>query len=142
YGGYAALAGVTLQHGLYRCAAAVAPVSDLSDMYWTDYRESGDNKMVQRSLQESLGKPSDFAAVSPRRQAAKADAPILLIHGKDDTVVAFKQSTAMADALRAAGKPYEFVELREEDHWLSHSATREQMLEAVLRFVNQNNPAD
>ncbi|MBW8752592.1 MAG: S9 family peptidase, partial [Sphingomonadales bacterium] len=46
YGGYAALAGVTLQHGLYRCAAAVAPVSDLSDMYWTDYRESGDNKMV------------------------------------------------------------------------------------------------
>ncbi len=33
YGGFVALAGVTLQKGLYRCAAAVAPVSDLEDMY-------------------------------------------------------------------------------------------------------------
>lgn len=29
YGGYAALAGVTVQHGLYRCAVAVAGVGDL-----------------------------------------------------------------------------------------------------------------
>jgi dipeptidyl aminopeptidase/acylaminoacyl peptidase len=40
YGGYAALAGVTLQQGLYRCAVAVAPVSDLMDMYSSDYRRA------------------------------------------------------------------------------------------------------
>lgn len=142
YGGYAALAGVTLQHGLYRCAVAVAPVSDLSDMYWTDYRESGANRMVKRSLEESVGNPSEFAAVSPRKHAAQADAPILLIHGKDDTVVPFKQSSAMADALKDAGKPYELVVLAEEDHWLSHAATRQQMLEATVRFVARYNPAD
>lgn len=142
YGGYAALAGVTLQKGLYRCAVAVAGVSDLSDMYWTDYRESGDNAMLKRNLTESLGTPSSFAAVSPRKRARDADAPILLIHGKDDTVVPYKQSTAMLDALRDAGKPGELVTLREEDHWLSRSATRLQMLEASVAFVARHNPAD
>jgi dipeptidyl aminopeptidase/acylaminoacyl peptidase len=142
YGGYAALAGVTLQQGLYRCSVAVAPVSDLRDMYWTDYRESGGNKMIKRALQESLGPPSGFAAVSPRRLAGRADAPILLIHGKDDTVVPFKQSSAMADALRAADRPHELVVLEDEDHWLSRPETRKQMLEATMRFVIQHNPPD
>ncbi len=142
YGGYAALAGVTLQNGLYRCAVAVAPVSDLQERYSTENRESGGDKMVRLSLRESLGDPSNFAEVSPRRHASQADAPILLIHGKDDTVVDFHQSAAMADALKDAGKPYELVVLREEDHWLSHAATRKQMLEATMRFVQHHNPAD
>lgn len=142
YGGYAALAGVTLQQGLYRCAVAVAPVSDLSAMYRTDLRESGGNRLLKRSLVESLGDPKTFAEVSPRRQAARADAPILLVHGRDDTVVPFDQSDAMARALRAAGKPYEMVVLREEDHWMSRAATRKQMLEAAVGFVRKNNPAE
>ena len=141
YGGYAALAGVTLQQGLYRCAVAVAPVSDLKDMYWTNYSESGRSKMLRRNYLQALGDREKFEEVSPRRHADKADAPILLIHGKDDTVVAFDQSSRMADALKSAGKPYEFVVLREEDHWLSKSATRKQMLEEAMRFVQQYNPA-
>jgi len=142
YGGYAALAGVTLQQGLYRCAVAVAPVSDLKDMYWDSYRESGRSKMVRRNYLEALGDRSRFEEVSPRRHASRADAPILLIHGKDDTVVAFDQSTRMADALKDAGKPYEFVTLTEEDHWLSKAATRQQMLEEAMRFIQEHNPAD
>jgi dipeptidyl aminopeptidase/acylaminoacyl peptidase len=142
YGGYAALAGVTLQQGIYRCAVSVAGVSDLGQMYNTDYYESGGNKMLRRNLKESLGDPSTFNAVSPRRSAARADAPIMLIHGKNDTVVGFKQSDDMAHALKDAGKPYELVVLREEDHWLSHAATRKQMLEAAMHFVQQHNPAD
>ena len=142
YGGYAALAGVTLQQGLYRCAVAVAPVSDLEDMYWAGFVESGRNKLVRRNYLEALGDRSKFAEVSPRRHAGNADAPILLIHGKDDTVVAFDQSARMADALKGAGKPYEFVTLVEEDHWLSKAATRKQMLEEAMRFVQKYNPAD
>jgi len=142
YGGYAALAGVTLQQGLYRCSVAVAPVSDLSLMYWSDYRESGRNRMLRRSLEEELGPRSTFDEVSPRRFAARADAPILLIHGKEDTVVKFEQSEKMADALKDAGKPYEMVVLDKEDHWLSRSETRKQMLAAAMAFVQKYNPAD
>jgi dipeptidyl aminopeptidase/acylaminoacyl peptidase len=142
YGGYAALAGVTLQQGLYRCAVSVAGVSDLSQMYNTETRESGNNTMLRHDLKESLGDPKTFKAVSPRRSAARADAPILLIHGRDDTVVAFEQSGSMADALRSNDKPHKFVTLKEEDHWLSRSATRKQMLAEAINFVEQHNPAN
>ncbi len=142
YGGYAALAGVTLQKGLDRCAVAVAPVSDLADFYHSEYRESGQDKMLRRNFRQSLGDPKTFDEISPRKNAARADAPILLIHGKDDIVVRFNHSTRMADALKAAGKPFELVELREEDHWLSNAATRKQMLQEAMRFVQQHNPAD
>jgi dipeptidyl aminopeptidase/acylaminoacyl peptidase len=142
YGGYAALAGVTLQHGLYRCAVSVAGVADLTLMYSTDVRESGDSKMLGKALREQLGAPKLYDEVSPRRFAARADAPVLLIHGKDDTVVGYKQSVVMADALKDAGKPYEMVTLPGEDHWLSREETRKRMLAETMRFVAKYNPAD
>ncbi|MDY7098913.1 MAG: prolyl oligopeptidase family serine peptidase, partial [Pseudomonadota bacterium] len=142
YGGYAALAGVTLQQGLYKCAVAVAPVSDIRDMYQQDYRASGRDKTTRFALRRQLGQPDSWDAVSPLLSAAKADAPILLIHGRDDTVVPYSHSTKMADKLKDAGKPYQFVTLDEEDHWLSLSETRQTMLKASVEFVQKHNPAD
>ncbi|MDB5704830.1 MAG: peptidase prolyl oligopeptidase, partial [Sphingomonas bacterium] len=142
YGGYAALAGVTLQQGLYRCAVAVAGVSDVQQMYQTDVAESGSDPSLIRGLKAEIGSGRALKDVSPIRFADRADAPILLIHGKDDTVVQYAQSSAMARALRQAGKPVEFVTLPGEDHWLSKSATRLAMLQAALAFVERNNPPD
>ena len=141
YGGYAALAGVTLQQGLYRCAVSVAGVADLGLMTRIEKRESS-SKVRERSLEEELGPRSGFREVSPRYQAARADAPILLIHGRDDTVVHYEHSLKMADALKDAGKPYEFVELKCEDHWLSLTETRKAMLKAAMAFVVKHNPPD
>lgn len=142
YGGYAALAGVTVQQGLYRCAVSVAGIGDLKRMYDTDMRESGLSNVMRKALEETLGNRSDLADVSPENFAARADAPILLIHGRDDIVVRYDQSTRMAKALEKAGKPYEFVELKAEDHWLSRAETRKQMLSAAMEFVQKHNPAD
>ncbi len=142
YGGFAALAGVTLQQGLYRCAVAVAGVSDLELMFREDFQQSGTNPMLKRSYIEELGPRSGFKDVSPRRFASQADAPILLIHGKHDTVVNFEQSEKMAEELKRAAKPYEMVVLDKEDHWLSRSETRKQMLAAAMAFVQKYNPAD
>jgi dienelactone hydrolase len=142
YGGYAALAGVTLQHGIYRCAVAVAGISDLSRMINDEVQIRREDPMLMRNLKREIGKVQDLQAVSPVHFADKVDAPVLLIHGKDDTVVKFAQSTEMADALRRAGKPVDLVTLNAEDHWLSRSETRLQMLQASLDFVIRNNPPD
>jgi len=142
YGGYAALAGVTIEQGRYRCAVAVAPVTDLFLMVDNDMRRTNRNRMLKRSLAQELGPRSNFDARSPRRQAAKADAPILLIHGRDDTVVDILQSEKMADALKDAGKPHEFIVLDGEDHWLSRAETRKAMLDASVGFVTDHNPPD
>jgi dipeptidyl aminopeptidase/acylaminoacyl peptidase len=48
----------------------------------------------------------------------------------------------MADALKHAGKSVELVALKHENHWVSRSATRRQMLEASVTFLKKNNPAD
>lgn len=142
YGGYAALAGVTLQHGIYKCSVAVAGISDVKALEDSEYWQSGNSKMLERNLLAMLGSKDNYDDISPIKHVKDTDAPILLIHGRDDTVVEWSQSSDMADALKDAGKPYEFVELKNEDHWLSRSETRNQMLAATVAFVQKYNPAD
>jgi dipeptidyl aminopeptidase/acylaminoacyl peptidase len=151
YGGYAALAGVTVQHGLYRCAASYGGLGDMHQiLYATKDRDRGSSEHyadpTMRYWQSYMGSnsPSDDSldAISPRLLAKNADAPILLIYGEKDTVVPPAQSEDMASALKRAGKPVELVELDAEDHWLSRSATRLQMLKAMVAFVQKYNPAD
>ena len=151
YGGYAALAGVTVQHGLYRCAASYGGLSDMHEiLYATKEKDRGSSEhyadATMRYWQSYMGSnsPGDDSldAISPRLLSKDADAPILLIYGEKDTVVPPEQSEDMASALKRAGKPVELVELDAEDHWLSRSATRLQMLKAMVAFVEKYNPAD
>jgi dipeptidyl aminopeptidase/acylaminoacyl peptidase len=142
YGGYAALAGASLEHGVYRCAVSVAGVSDLRSQILDSRRKGGRDAL--RYWQRFIGakdlQDPVLDAVSPAAHAAAADIPILLIHGRDDTVVTIWQSRKMADALRAAGKPVEFIELKGEDHWLSRGESRLAMLQATVDFLERNNP--
>jgi len=147
YGGYAALAGATLDLGVYRCAVSVAGPSDLKRILrWTNERSERSDNVTQRYWDRFMGVsgPSDPALerISPIEHVAAVTAPILLIHGRDDTVVPYEQSEVMASALKRAGKSVEFVTLKHEDHWLSRSATRLQMLEATVAFLRTNNPPD
>lgn len=146
YGGYAAMAGPTLDPGVYRCAVSVAGVSDLRRMVQWEADQGGQrDSPVVRYWNRFMGADRlgdrDLDAISPAAQAARADAPILLLHGRDDTVVPIEQSRFLAEALQRAGKPYEFVELTGEDHWLSRAATRRRMLAETVRFLETHNPA-
>lgn len=78
--------------------------------------------------------------ISPIDHVDAVTVPILLIHGRDDTVVPYSQSEEIAKALERAGKSAQLISLPHEDHWLSQSATREQMLEAVAGFLERNDP--
>ncbi len=147
YGGYAALAGATLQPEVYRCAVSVAGLSDLSRMLrWTNDKAGRDDSLAERYWDRFMGAsaPDDprLATISPIMHVGAVSVPILLIHGKDDTVVPYEQSEVMEKALRRAGKSVTLVTLKGEDHWLSRSATRLQMLEATVAFLRANNPPD
>lgn len=141
YGGYAALAGVTLQNGLYRCAVSVGGVTNLGRFV---HRSGGRENATQRWWRRFIGARGQddpiLDALSPLVQANVASAPVLLIHGRDDTVVPYEQSATMAEALEQAGRPVSLVALDGEDHWLSRAATRMQMLEHVFAFLHTHNP--
>ncbi|HEX7948661.1 MAG TPA: S9 family peptidase [Phenylobacterium sp.] len=142
YGGYAALAGAAMDPGVYRCAASFGGLSDLGRFVSWSRAKAGPEAF--RYWTRFMGAESDRAAVlaeiSPVAHVDKVTIPILLIHGKDDSVVPLEQSQIMADALRKAGKPVELVVEKGEDHWLSRGETRLAMLQATMAFVEKNNP--
>jgi dienelactone hydrolase len=147
YGGYAALAGVTLDPGVYRCAVSVAGISDLQRfMQWVNRRDRAGSHVSERYWDRFLGVqgPNDPAldAISPIRHIDKVNVPVMLVHGKDDTVVPFEQSEVMLKALTKANKKVELVTMKKEDHWLSRGETRLLMLQSSIAFLKANNPPD
>jgi dipeptidyl aminopeptidase/acylaminoacyl peptidase len=147
YGGYAALAGVTLDPGVYRCAVSVAGLSDLKRMLqWVAQRDSNGDHVASRYWDRYMGVqgPGDPAleAISPIKHIDNINVPVLLIHGRDDTVVPYDQSEVMLKALTKANKKVELVTLKKEDHWLSRSETRLLMLQSSMAFLKANNPPD
>ena len=147
YGGYAAMAGVSVEKGVYRCASAIAGVSDLRKMLGREASDAGGSKNTTvRYWQRFMGAKNNYDtsvdAVSPARLASNVTVPLQLIHGKDDLVVPMEQSNFMVSAMKDAGKPVEMVVLPSEDHWLSRPATRTAMLAAVVAFLEKHNPPD
>jgi dipeptidyl aminopeptidase/acylaminoacyl peptidase len=145
YGGYAAMAGLTIDHGVYRCAVSVGGVSDLRRMVNREAREGikHDNQTVRywnRFMGAERLNDRGLDDLSPAYHAAEADGPLLLIHGQDDTVVNIEQSRVMAEAMNRAGKSVRLVELTGEDHWQSRVAGRQQMLTETIQFLEANNP--
>lgn len=145
YGGYAALAGMTFDPDTYRCGVSVAGVSDVGALIDAVTRRAQSRGLSYRYLLRYTGakdwRDPLLEKISPVHHAANVKGPILLLHGRDDTVVEMKQTEAMHAALTRAGKPVQFVALTNEDHWLSRPETRLQMLTETMAFVEKHNPA-
>ena len=141
YGGYAALAGATLDTGVYTCAVDVAGISDIRQ--FLDSERPADAMYVPASyryLQRFLGDAKTLDDISPIRHVDKCNIPVLIIHGKDDTVVEFSQSANMAKALKAAGKDVTFHPYDHEDHWQTNEAARTDMYKTIIAFIEKHNP--
>lgn len=128
YGGYATLAGMTMTPELYRCGVAGAGVSDLPQMFvWMEKNQYGrdfrDDDYWVRVIGHPIRDHDKLVAASPVTLVNNIRGPLLMIHGKDDTVVPLEQSEIMLDAMKKAGKEGQLVVVGGDDHWLSKSAT-------------------
>ncbi|MGB1984521.1 MAG: alpha/beta hydrolase family protein [Porticoccaceae bacterium] len=143
YGGYSALAGGAFSPELYRCVIAIASVSDLPLLLKTQKFITGSHHWVISYWENNVGASdkNKLGLISPINAVEEFQAPVLLIHGKHDSVVPIKQSSLMYKALKRANKDVEFTELEGEDHWLSHSTTRLELLGAVDKFLDKHNPS-
>ncbi|UYY77457.1 alpha/beta hydrolase family protein [Sphingomonas sp. R1] len=137
YGGYAAFRGAQRDGKLFRCAVSFAGVSDLGRMvaYDSQFLGGGQGKDWMKA------QAPDFRAVSPLYHAEEFSTPILIVHGKKDRRVPFKQSKLMAERLAAAGKPFEFIEQPEGDHHFTRGEDRLSFLKALEAFLAKYNPA-
>ena len=146
YGGYSALAGGAFTPDLYRCVVSVNGISDLPRMLTDSKRRYGRKHLANSYLQELIGDSDEerdkLREVSPVNAAEQFKAPLLLIHGRDDTIIPLQQSQIMYRAMKKAGRDVELVVLDGEDHWLSTSETRMRALTEINRFVLKQNPPD
>lgn len=141
YGGYAALWGAAKTPGLYRCAISFAGVSDLELMLKDD---SDTNRVPYLRLlqREHVGDvklhKQKFEEVSPLRQAARIQAPVLIAHGERDARVPIEHGKKMIAALKRHDKQVEWLEFDDEGHGLYEKKNRERYYRAVLDFLDRH----
>ena len=142
YGGYAALAGATLDPGVYVCAISIAGVSDIK-LKMQRLKDRSENQYGSSLLywQTYFGSAGNLDDISPIAHVDRVTIPILLIHGKDDTVVEFEHSERMEKALKSAGKSVQLISYVGQDHWETIQSSRIDMITHIVDFLNLYNPA-
>lgn len=137
YGGYAALAGAAFTPELYACAVSINGISNLPAMLSYEEVHSGKESDSVSYWKDHIGPKTspEVISKSPSRAAANVRAPVLLLHGVNDSVVPVTQSRDMATALNSLAKPHTLIELPGEDHWLSRSDSRIRVLTELEAFL-------
>lgn len=143
YGGYAALAGAAFTPELYDCAIAINALSDAGNfLNFVENRTGRESQSFRYWNQHFSGEPDGRATgeqlrtLSPAQHADAVQAPVLLLHSRDDTVVPEDQSRIMNRALQRADKDVEFIRLQGGDHSLEDYSTRLAVLEAMAEFLD------
>ena len=139
YGGYAALMGAVRKPAMYKAVVSIAGDADLPEALAFSRREDGADSPAYTYWCGSMGDPKTdhdlLVRASPARRAAEIQAPVLLIHGAEDSIVDPKQSRLMAKALKAAGRRCEHVELKGEGHRNWSDETWKKVLTEMTGFI-------
>jgi dipeptidyl aminopeptidase/acylaminoacyl peptidase len=144
YGGYATLMGLVRHPELYRCGVAWVAVTDpflyLKGSWRIRDNISGQGREFQ--LPELVGDAEKDAAMltaaSPLAQAARIQAPLLLAMGESDLRVPIAHGERLRDALKAAGRPPEWVSYANEGHGWRQVSTQVDFARRVERFLGQH----
>jgi len=132
FGGYAALLGVTREPALYACAVSYAGVADL--MAFEQYTARLQDAELWR---ERLGSDQQTLwNMSPVAWLDAIEAPVLMIHGRQDPVVPVRQSRRFARMLSDAGQPHRLIERGDCDHDMTIETCRMAVFQALRDFLS------
>ena len=140
YGGYAALWGVTRNPERYLCAASFAGVTDWDKMlrYDRQFFKSRYSKKWKEIIEGEDGFELDD--VSPMRMVDKLDRPILLVHGKKDSIVPYSQYVSYKEKLESRDAQAVFVTYEKEGHGFKDFDNRKDWLDQLEKFLDEHNP--
>jgi dipeptidyl-peptidase-4 len=134
FGGYFAAMAAERRPDVFRCAVAGAPV-----ITWENY----DTHYTERYLGLPAENAEAYRVSSVLTYAADLRRPLLLIHGLTDDNVYFQHSVQLAEALFAAGKPFQFLPLLG-THMVSDPLLRLRRQTRIMEFFDAElrpNPA-
>jgi dipeptidyl-peptidase-4 len=128
YGGYMSLLAATHAGGVFRVAAAGAPVSD-----WTFY----DSIYTERYMKLPKENAEGYRTSSPLRSAGMLAMPLLILHGTSDDNVHLENTMAFAEKLMTARKDYDFVPLPRQPHGPRDPAARLYAYQRIAEFFER-----
>jgi dipeptidyl aminopeptidase/acylaminoacyl peptidase len=140
YGGYAVMMMAIKDPDNVACIVSFAGVSRPFDMmgagasdsavrFWEDYMGSRFDGDAER------------ASITPAMRTSSIRAPILMIHGDEDTTVPIVQMQVVESAMADRNNAW-FVELEGEDHYLGTNRSREVLLSRSLDLLQQTLPVE
>lgn len=143
FGGYSTLMGLIRTPDLYRCGINIAGVTDWSRII----RHSAEMNVDSYAFNvERIGDPQKDAAllreISPVNLVEKIQAPLLIVHGRDDPTVPYEHARILIDALDKAHKPHEDMIKYNEPHGIYNYKNRIELFNRIEKFLQKHLPAD
>ncbi len=137
YGGFAALAGLAFTPELYRCGIACSSPSNLLSFLESPYPQAKRALFTERvgSLKEDGERLKRF---SPLFSADRIAAPVLLMHGAEDTLVPKSESEQMAQALKQLNKKVTYLEILGEGYDFADRVNRAAMAIVLEHFLAEH----
>lgn len=133
-GGSMTLDAMFLYPKLYQVGMSVAPVTD-QHFYDTIYQE--------RYMGLPQDNEEDYRRGSPVTHAANLAGKLLIVHGSGDDNVHYKGTEVLANALIAAGKPFDMMEYPNRRHDISQGkGTTRHLYGLLTRYLEENMPAN
>ncbi|KXW73579.1 dipeptidyl aminopeptidase/acylaminoacyl peptidase [Mycolicibacterium phlei] len=133
YGGYLTQAALTFHPDRFAAGISICGMSDLNTWYRTTepwiaaaaYPKYG-HPISDRDLLEQL---------SPLQRADALTAPLLLVHGLNDTNVPPTESLQMYDTLRALGRRTELLTFDDDGHEIDRRENRAVLVKAMTEWL-------
>ncbi|MFG1932612.1 alpha/beta hydrolase family protein [Mycobacterium sp. NPDC048908] len=133
YGGYLTQAALTFHPQLFAAGISICGMSDLNTWYRTT------EPWIAAAAHPKYGHPiSDrelLDDLSPLLRADALTAPLLLVHGLNDTNVPPTESQQMYDALRALGRTVELLTFDDDGHEIVRRENRAVLVSAMTNWL-------
>jgi dipeptidyl aminopeptidase/acylaminoacyl peptidase len=130
YGGFMTL-HLHTRTKIFRTGIALAGISNIAD-YWGAGNTGYSYTEGTCPGCYPWNRKDVYVDRSPLFQADKIAAPLLLIHGTDDTNVVPTESEQMFTALRMLGREAELVRIKGENHGINSKPSVEQLRDAIM----------
>ena len=154
YGGYESLACLTFTPEYFTCCVAICGPSNLKTVldnvpkFWEFiHRPLSDKTMFftkQAFITSMGGNPDDPKGIqylqkcSPLNYLEAIKAPLLLVHGKNDHVVAEKESEQIYNSMKTSNKKVTYILFPDEGHRFAKFANEMMYLDHAERFLSQH----
>lgn len=136
YGGYLTLAALTTYPELFAAGVDVCGMSDLLSFY------AETEPWIGAAAVSKYGHPEHdrdlLRTLSPLHRLDRLAAPLLVIHGANDTNVPVGESERLVAALRRQRRPHRYLRLPGEGHDFLGHAAQDQVVAAIAGWLGRH----